>query len=77
MARYKQMTESQIAQRDEQLEDLRKILNDENATGLCIALSRDTGKAYSTIREIKRGAANPHYSTVKMLLKAANKLMPV
>ena len=77
MARYEKMTSWELSQRDSDLKKLNKILNDKNSVGLCIALSRETGKAYSTIREIKRGAGNPHCNTVEILLEAANKLMPV
>lgn len=74
MARYKKMTEAQILERDRDLESLREILNSDKYDGVCMKLSQLTGKSYSTILQIKNNKPNPHYSTVKMLLKAVEQL---
>lgn len=70
MARFKKMTAQQEAERNEDLETLRNMLNDEKHEGICMKLSQITGKSYSTILQIKNGKPNPRHSTIKKLLAA-------
>ena len=68
------MTPAKILERDRDLESLREILNSDKYDGVCMKLSQITGKAYNTILQIKNHNPNPHYTTVKMLLKAVEQL---
>ena len=74
MARYKEMTETQKAARDSDLLDLQAILLDSKNAQAAQKLSRITGKAYSTILQIKKGVANPSHATVKALLRGCEQL---
>ena len=74
MARYKVMTEKQEKERDDNIAELKVILNDNYRNISCMNLSRKSGVAYNTILKIKNyeQPPNSHYTIAKKLLKAVN-----
>ena len=74
MARYKVMTDRQKEERDQNILELRDILNDSFRAVSCMSLSRHSGVAYNTILKIKNCdmPPNSHYTIAKKLLKAVN-----
>ena len=74
MARYKEMSAKQEIERDDNMEELKSILNDAGRSVSCMRLSRMTGIAYNTILKIKNheNMPNSHYTISRKLLKAVN-----
>lgn len=63
-----------MSDKDRDLESLISILNDSENSQVAQRLALVTGKAQSTIEQIKKGAVKPRYSVIKILLRGCEKI---